>query len=130
MSILSVYQLAFNTSYARAILSRDMKQLPGACLPAQDVGCCFGQELRKAILDGYAEANMVASDLTSEYWCVGGVPLPSAPLPKFMTASQEMWCDSTLGRRALALCVVSLHALSHKCFSAFAYVERVVGHAW
>ena len=37
---------------------------------AQDVGCCFGQELRKAILDGIPEANVVASDLTSEYWCV------------------------------------------------------------
>ena len=37
---------------------------------AQDVGCCFGQELRKAILDGYPETDMVASDLTSDYWCV------------------------------------------------------------
>lgn len=37
---------------------------------AQDVGCCFGQELRKAILDGYPEANVVASDLTSDYWCM------------------------------------------------------------
>ena len=35
----------------------------------QDMGCCFGQELRKAILDGYPEADTVASDLTSDYWC-------------------------------------------------------------
>ena len=39
-------------------------------MPVQDVGCCFGQELRKAILDGYPEADMVASDLTSDYWYV------------------------------------------------------------
>lgn len=52
----------------RAIVSEDVHHFEPACLPAQDVGCCFGQELRKAILDGYPEADMVASDLTSEYW--------------------------------------------------------------
>lgn len=47
---------------------------------AQDVGCCFGQELRKAILDGYPEADTVASDLTSDYWCVLG-HVPFTPVP-------------------------------------------------
>ena len=51
-------------------MSEDVHRFVPACLPAQDVGCCFGQELRKAILDGYPEDDMVASDLTSEYWCV------------------------------------------------------------
>ena len=52
----------------RAMVSKGIHHFVPACLPAQDVGCCFGQELRKAILDGYPEANVVASDLTSEYW--------------------------------------------------------------
>lgn len=35
----------------------------------QDVGCCFGQESRKLIADGFPEANVIASDIISDYWC-------------------------------------------------------------
>ncbi|KAI9059638.1 hypothetical protein FKP32DRAFT_1596194 [Trametes sanguinea] len=36
-----------------------------------DIGCCFGNDIRKAVLDGYPVENVVASDLHSEYWALG-----------------------------------------------------------
>ena len=34
----------------------------------QDIGCCFGQETRKLIVDGFPEANIIVSDITPDYW--------------------------------------------------------------
>ncbi|KAI0066450.1 hypothetical protein BV25DRAFT_1380752 [Artomyces pyxidatus] len=36
-----------------------------------DIGCCFGNDLRKAIADGYPAQNVVASDLHKEFWDIG-----------------------------------------------------------
>ncbi|KAI0066449.1 hypothetical protein BV25DRAFT_1796896 [Artomyces pyxidatus] len=36
-----------------------------------DIGCCFGNDLRKAIADGYPAKNVVASDLHGEFWDIG-----------------------------------------------------------
>ncbi|KAK9837326.1 hypothetical protein WJX81_006410 [Elliptochloris bilobata] len=55
----------FFPSVVEAGRSADANQL------FMDVGCCFGQELRKLILDGYPEACVVASDLTPDYWNFG-----------------------------------------------------------
>ncbi|KAI0066430.1 hypothetical protein BV25DRAFT_1820373 [Artomyces pyxidatus] len=36
-----------------------------------DIGCCFGNDLRKAIADGYPVQNVVASDLYQGFWDAG-----------------------------------------------------------
>ncbi|KAH9846620.1 hypothetical protein C2E23DRAFT_890709 [Lenzites betulinus] len=36
-----------------------------------DIGCCFGNDLRKAVSDGYPIENCIASDLHPEYWTLG-----------------------------------------------------------
>ncbi|KAI0639004.1 hypothetical protein C8Q77DRAFT_23133 [Trametes polyzona] len=36
-----------------------------------DIGCCFGNDLRKAAYDGYPVENCVASDLHPEFWELG-----------------------------------------------------------
>ena len=84
------------------------------CLPAQDVGCCFGQELRKAILDGYPEANMVASDLSSEYWWVV-VPLHLSTAESHDSFSKM--CATQRLEAALALCVFLCMPVSHVLLS-------------
>ncbi|KAH9922698.1 uncharacterized protein B0H18DRAFT_1016496 [Fomitopsis serialis] len=36
-----------------------------------DIGCCFGNDVRKAIADGYPRENCIASDLESDFWKLG-----------------------------------------------------------
>ncbi|RPD77757.1 hypothetical protein L226DRAFT_600530 [Lentinus tigrinus ALCF2SS1-7] len=36
-----------------------------------DLGCCFGNDVRKAVLDGYPVQNVIASDLHSQFWELG-----------------------------------------------------------
>ncbi|KAJ3799752.1 hypothetical protein GGU11DRAFT_678756 [Lentinula aff. detonsa] len=36
-----------------------------------DLGCCFGNDLRKAIEDGFPARNVVASDLRADFWSFG-----------------------------------------------------------
>ncbi|KAI0336237.1 hypothetical protein GY45DRAFT_1316357 [Cubamyces sp. BRFM 1775] len=36
-----------------------------------DIGCCVGNDIRKAAYDGYPVENIVASDLHPEYWDLG-----------------------------------------------------------
>ncbi|THH05627.1 hypothetical protein EW146_g9853 [Bondarzewia mesenterica] len=36
-----------------------------------DIGCCFGNDVRQAIADGYPSQNAVASDLKQEFWNLG-----------------------------------------------------------
>lgn len=36
-----------------------------------DIGCCFGNDPRKAIADGYPIDNVIASDLKKEFWDIG-----------------------------------------------------------
>ncbi|TFY60412.1 hypothetical protein EVG20_g7423 [Dentipellis fragilis] len=36
-----------------------------------DIGCCFGNVARKAVLDGFPVENIVASDLNPEFWEFG-----------------------------------------------------------
>ncbi|KAI0322177.1 hypothetical protein OF83DRAFT_1167837 [Amylostereum chailletii] len=36
-----------------------------------EMGCCFGNDLRKAIADGYPQQNVVATDLHQAFWDLG-----------------------------------------------------------
>jgi len=36
-----------------------------------DIGCCFGNDIRKAASDGFPIQNMIASDLRQEFWDLG-----------------------------------------------------------
>ncbi|GBE89376.1 Methyltransferase ausD [Sparassis crispa] len=36
-----------------------------------DIGCCFGNDVRKAIVDGYPIENAIASDLEADFWRLG-----------------------------------------------------------
>ena len=36
-----------------------------------DLGCCFGQDLRRLVADGGSMDNMYASDLNRELWDIG-----------------------------------------------------------
>ncbi|CDO70895.1 hypothetical protein BN946_scf184829.g3 [Trametes cinnabarina] len=36
-----------------------------------DIGCCFGNDIRKAVFDGYPIGNVIGSDLHPEYWNLG-----------------------------------------------------------
>ncbi|KAJ7052584.1 hypothetical protein C8F01DRAFT_1090538 [Mycena amicta] len=44
-----------------------------------DIGCCFGNDLRKIARDGFPARNMVASDLRPEYWELGHKLFHSTP---------------------------------------------------
>ncbi|KAJ7467478.1 hypothetical protein FB451DRAFT_1352474 [Mycena latifolia] len=45
------------------------RNIPGALL--LDIGCCFGNDLRKIASDGFPAQNMIASDLREDYWALG-----------------------------------------------------------
>ncbi|KAF8592217.1 hypothetical protein K439DRAFT_1650383 [Ramaria rubella] len=53
------------------------KERPQAIL--LDLGCCFGIDVRKAILDGYPPENIVTSDLHPEFWALGHKLFKSSP---------------------------------------------------
>jgi len=36
-----------------------------------DIGCCFGNDLRRAIADGFPKENILGSDIHSEFWELG-----------------------------------------------------------
>jgi len=36
-----------------------------------DLGCCFGNDARKAVIDGYPMKNVICSDLRPQYWDLG-----------------------------------------------------------
>ncbi|THH07312.1 hypothetical protein EW146_g9357 [Bondarzewia mesenterica] len=36
-----------------------------------DIGCCFGNDARKAVVDGFPVQNVIASDLRKDYWSIG-----------------------------------------------------------
>ncbi|KIK57808.1 hypothetical protein GYMLUDRAFT_46003 [Collybiopsis luxurians FD-317 M1] len=44
-----------------------------------DLGCCFGNDLRKAIEDGFPAHNVIASDLRAEFWNFGHELFKSNP---------------------------------------------------
>ncbi|KAF9059545.1 hypothetical protein BDP27DRAFT_1341230, partial [Rhodocollybia butyracea] len=44
-----------------------------------DLGCCFGNDVRKAVDDGFPAQNIVASDLRAEYWNFGHDLFKSTP---------------------------------------------------
>ncbi|OSD04930.1 hypothetical protein PYCCODRAFT_1363568 [Trametes coccinea BRFM310] len=44
-----------------------------------DIGCCFGNDIRKAVYDGYPVENIVASDLHQEFWELGHKLFRSTP---------------------------------------------------
>ncbi|KAJ8518184.1 hypothetical protein ONZ45_g4715 [Pleurotus djamor] len=45
------------------------QERPGAIL--LDIGCCFGNDARKAALDGWPVENIIASDLRQDFWKAG-----------------------------------------------------------
>ncbi|KAE9411498.1 hypothetical protein BT96DRAFT_15080 [Gymnopus androsaceus JB14] len=44
-----------------------------------DIGCCFGVDVRKAIVDGFPAQNIIASDLCPEFWEFGHALFQSTP---------------------------------------------------
>jgi len=50
---------------------------PGAIL--LDFACCFGNDLRKAVLDGWAPENAMGTDLRPEFWSFGHELFKSTP---------------------------------------------------
>lgn len=34
----------------------------------QDIGCCFGQDIRQLISDGWNDEELIAIDLVPDYW--------------------------------------------------------------
>ncbi|KAA1474375.1 hypothetical protein DENSPDRAFT_824214 [Dentipellis sp. KUC8613] len=44
-----------------------------------DIGCCFGNDVRKAVADGYPVQNAVASDLQQGFWDLGHKLFNSTP---------------------------------------------------
>ncbi|TFK50833.1 hypothetical protein OE88DRAFT_1712763 [Heliocybe sulcata] len=44
-----------------------------------DIGCCVGNDARKAIADGYPMRNVIASDLRPEFWNLGHELFKSTP---------------------------------------------------
>ncbi|KAA1474301.1 hypothetical protein DENSPDRAFT_824110 [Dentipellis sp. KUC8613] len=44
-----------------------------------DLGCCFGNDARKAIFDGFPMQNVVTSDLHSEFWDLGHALFKTTP---------------------------------------------------
>ncbi|KXN85578.1 hypothetical protein AN958_11145 [Leucoagaricus sp. SymC.cos] len=54
-----------------------LRRRPGAIL--LDIGCCFGNDLRKAVVDGWPVENTIASDLRSEFWECGHELFNSTP---------------------------------------------------
>ncbi|EMD41445.1 hypothetical protein CERSUDRAFT_110022 [Gelatoporia subvermispora B] len=44
-----------------------------------DIGCCFGNDARKAIADGYPAENVITSDLRPEFWQLGHELFKSTP---------------------------------------------------
>ncbi|KAA1474302.1 hypothetical protein DENSPDRAFT_323230 [Dentipellis sp. KUC8613] len=53
------------------------KERPDALL--LDVGCCFGNDVRKAIFDGFPMENVVTSDLNGELWELGHALFKTTP---------------------------------------------------
>ncbi|KZT13253.1 uncharacterized protein LAESUDRAFT_719587 [Laetiporus sulphureus 93-53] len=60
-----------------------------------DIGCCFGNDVRKAVADGYPAQNAIASDLQPEFWELGrrlfrdtpeAFPVPFVPGDAFNTS--------------------------------------------
>jgi len=44
-----------------------------------DIGCCFGNDVRKVIADGYPARSVIASDLRQEFWELGHELFKSTP---------------------------------------------------
>ncbi|RDX53383.1 hypothetical protein OH76DRAFT_1545423 [Lentinus brumalis] len=44
-----------------------------------DLGCCFGNDVRKAVLDGFPVQNVIASDLQPQFWELGHELFRSTP---------------------------------------------------
>ncbi|KAJ8518181.1 hypothetical protein ONZ45_g4716 [Pleurotus djamor] len=72
------YQCIRNFSFLKLKISRlpDYQRVlkisqerPDAIL--LDIGCCFGNDLRKAVADGWPVENAIASDLYQEFWDAG-----------------------------------------------------------
>ncbi|PBK92850.1 hypothetical protein ARMGADRAFT_1102171 [Armillaria gallica] len=44
-----------------------------------DIGCCFGNDVRKAVADGYPVQQAIATDLYQEFWDLGHKLFKSTP---------------------------------------------------
>ncbi|KZV69968.1 hypothetical protein PENSPDRAFT_743645 [Peniophora sp. CONT] len=51
-----------------------------------EVGCCFGQDIRKAIVDGYPVKDAIASDLRQGFWDISLELFAAAPPLPFVQA--------------------------------------------
>jgi len=74
-SLLDRLKISRLPAYERAIaLGRERE---GALL--LDIGCCFGNDARKAASDGFPVHNVIASDLRQEFWDLGHELFKSTP---------------------------------------------------
>ncbi|KAJ7590107.1 hypothetical protein C8J56DRAFT_588891 [Mycena floridula] len=53
------------------------RERPGAIL--LDIGCCFGNDIRKAVQDGFPVENVIGSDLREGFWDLGHELFKSTP---------------------------------------------------
>ncbi|TFY67067.1 hypothetical protein EVJ58_g1865 [Rhodofomes roseus] len=60
-----------------------------------DIGCCFGNDVRKAISSGYPMRNCIASDLEPDFWKLGhrlfNTTPETFPVPFIAESWEELW---------------------------------------
>jgi SAM-dependent methyltransferase len=59
-----------------------------------DVGCCFGYDVRKLVLDGFPADRVLASDLEQGFWDVGNRLFTQSPKIRFIAG--DIFDDSLL----------------------------------
>ncbi|KAF7779044.1 hypothetical protein Agabi119p4_3389 [Agaricus bisporus var. burnettii] len=59
------------------LLDQLLKARPSAII--LDIACCFGNDIRKAVADGWPVENALASDISKEFWDQGHELFKSTP---------------------------------------------------
>ncbi|KAG1862034.1 hypothetical protein DFJ58DRAFT_776048 [Suillus subalutaceus] len=80
------YHCIYSFGFTRLRISKHPKyqsvlQLGRDCRSALllDLGCCFGNDARKAVTDGWPIARIISTDLEQEFWDLGHVLFRSTP---------------------------------------------------
>ncbi|KAH8116883.1 hypothetical protein DFH11DRAFT_1577984 [Phellopilus nigrolimitatus] len=93
--VLAVQRKAWDLAHYRCILTFEFTKLKISRLPLYDdlltlakkrpdalfldFACCFGNDARKAISDGYPLRNVITSDLVKDFWDLGHTLFKSTP---------------------------------------------------
>ncbi|KZV97531.1 hypothetical protein EXIGLDRAFT_607962 [Exidia glandulosa HHB12029] len=82
---------------SRFAIYQDFLQLPTVRRDAVllDLGCCFGNDARKAVADGFPASQVIASDLRPEFWDLGRKLFRSSTDIRFIPG--DVFQDSFLG---------------------------------